>query len=159
VKRRTGAAWGAGSIGVAATAARLLLGSAALVSLGLFIDTAQVQNGAFTTDSLDPATGLSATGGATIGLSWTATADTYASGHRIFRSTTAGGPYSLIAEVTPRTARWKTMSRMGVERRGFVNKSADGGSIGLGGVPRRAFGEADASSGAHLRRVRYPTRG
>src|SRR3972149_3983439 len=36
-------------------------------------------------------------------LNWTATPDTYASGHRVLRSTTSGGPYSQIAEITPRT--------------------------------------------------------
>jgi len=104
VRRRTAAALGAGSLGVVAAIAKLLLGSVALVSLGLFTDTAQVQNGTFGTDTLDAPTSLNATGGATISLSWTATADTYASGHRVFRSTTTGGPYSQIAEVTPRTA-------------------------------------------------------
>ncbi len=56
-----------------------------------------------TTDALDPPTGLTATSGATITLDWTATPDTYASGHRVLRSATSGGPYSQIAEVTPRT--------------------------------------------------------
>jgi len=103
VKRLSGAPLSAGSLAVVATVASLLLGSAALVSLGLFSDTAQVQNSIFGTDTLNGPTSLSATGGPTISLSWTATSDTYASGHRVLRGTAAGGPYTQIAEVTPRT--------------------------------------------------------
>ena len=56
-------------------------------------------------DTLNPPTGLQATVqcGSPITVSWTSTVDTYASGHRILRGTTAGGPYSQVAEVTPRT--------------------------------------------------------
>lgn len=54
-------------------------------------------------DTLDPPTVLTATDGGTITLGWTATADTYADGHRILRSTSPGGPYTQIAEITPRT--------------------------------------------------------
>jgi len=57
----------------------------------------------FTADILAPPTGLTAACGTTITLDWTATVDTYATGHRVFRSTTPGGPYSQIAQVTPRT--------------------------------------------------------
>ncbi|GAF84577.1 unnamed protein product, partial [marine sediment metagenome] len=57
----------------------------------------------FASDTLEPPTGLGATGGASVDLNWTATADTYASGHRVLRGTDSGGPYSQIAEVTPRT--------------------------------------------------------
>jgi hypothetical protein len=38
-----------------------------------------------------------------ITLNWTATASTFATGTRVLRGTTAGGPYSQIAQVTPRT--------------------------------------------------------
>ena len=68
-----------------------------------FSDQAQVGANTFSTDTLNPPTGLTATGGASIVLNWTATADTYASGHRVLRSTTPGGPYTQIAQVTPRT--------------------------------------------------------
>ncbi|MDP2674685.1 MAG: hypothetical protein Q8Q00_07240 [Dehalococcoidia bacterium] len=58
----------------------------------------------FASDTLDPPTGLTATGGSSsIVLNWTATVDTYASGHRVLRGTASGGPYTQIAEVTPRT--------------------------------------------------------
>ena len=71
--------------------------------LALFTDPATVPGNTFTTDTLDPPTGLTAAGGTSVTLDWTATADTYAGGHRVLRSTTAGGPYTQIAEITPRT--------------------------------------------------------
>jgi len=74
-------------------------------SYALFTDVFSNSGNTFNTDTLNPPTGLSATAGCSIRLNWTATADTYASGHRVFRSTTStsGGPYTQIAEVTPRT--------------------------------------------------------
>jgi hypothetical protein len=55
------------------------------------------------TDTLAPPTSLTATGGASVGLSWIATTDSYASGYEIRRSTISGSGYSLITTVTPRT--------------------------------------------------------
>src|SRR5205807_3279812 len=68
-----------------------------------FTDTQAVGSNTFTTDTLNAPTGLTAIGGAAVALTWTATSDTYASGHRIFRASTTGGPYTQIAQVTPRT--------------------------------------------------------
>jgi len=76
---------------------------AAGVAFAVFSDTAPVGSNTFNVDTLSPPTSLTAGGGASITLDWTATADTYASGHRVFRSATPGGPYTQIAEVTPRT--------------------------------------------------------
>src|SRR3972149_3071533 len=72
-------------------------------ALALFTDT--FANGSNTppNDTLDPPTGLTASGGSCVSLTWAATSDTYATGHRILRSAVAGGPYSQIADVTPRT--------------------------------------------------------
>ena len=64
--------------------------------------TANTAN-ALAADTLDPPTALIATDGVTVQLDWTATAGTYASGYRILRSPTLGGPYTQIAELTPRT--------------------------------------------------------
>jgi hypothetical protein len=72
-------------------------------ALALFDDTWNVPANTFSADTLNPPTGVGATTGTSITLNWTATSDTYATGHRVFRGTASGGPYSQIAEVTPRT--------------------------------------------------------
>ncbi len=68
-----------------------------------FTTTTNNGTNAWSADTLDPPSLLSATGGGNITLNWTASVDTYASGHRIFRATSSGGPYTQIVEVTPRT--------------------------------------------------------
>ncbi len=73
------------------------------VAAALFTDSAPVPANSFANDTLGAPTGLTATGGASVTLNWTPTTDTYASGHRVFRGTASGGPYSQIAQVTPRT--------------------------------------------------------
>jgi hypothetical protein len=77
------------------------LGSARL-SLALATDSAPA-TAAVTTDTLLPPTGLSATGGLTASLAWTATTKTWATGYHIYRATASAGPYSLVGSVTPRT--------------------------------------------------------
>jgi hypothetical protein len=72
-------------------------------ALALFTKGGSVGSNTFAADTLNAPTSLTAGGGASITLNWTATTDTYADGHRVFRSSTPGGPYSQIAEVTPRT--------------------------------------------------------
>ena len=59
----------------------------------------------FSTETLDPPTGLGATVTllVRVNLSWTATVDVRADGYEVLRSTTSGGPYTQIATVTPRT--------------------------------------------------------
>ncbi len=92
---RIGTALGTGTL------LALLLG---LPTTGAFV-TNPTSNDAnsFTADILAPPTGLTAACGTTITLDWTATVNTYATGHRVFRATTPGGPYSQIAQITPRT--------------------------------------------------------
>ena len=57
-----------------------------------------------TTDTLDPPTSLAATGGSSVGLTWTITPDSYATGYGLYRGATSGGTPSLISTVTPRSA-------------------------------------------------------
>ena len=73
-------------------------------SRGAFSDSTENPGNSHAADILDLATGVTAAPdcGSSINLDWTATVDTYASGHRVLRSATAGGPYSQIAQVTPR---------------------------------------------------------
>ena len=58
----------------------------------------------FATDTLAPPTALAATGGASVGLTWTPTVDTYATGYSVWRGSASGGPYTSIGTVTPGTA-------------------------------------------------------
>ena len=55
-------------------------------------------SGSIGTATLAAPTGLTAAGG--VRLSWTATTSTWATGTRVFRSTTSGGPYTQIAQIT-----------------------------------------------------------
>jgi hypothetical protein len=79
-----------------------MIGATPGVSLARLTDTA-ASTKALGTDTLDPPTGLSATGGTSASLSWTATVDTYAAGYDVRRGTVSGGPYSVVSSVTPRT--------------------------------------------------------
>ena len=72
-------------------------------ALAMFTTGIGVGSNGTTFDVLDPPTALGATGGPTASLTWTATPDTYASGHRVLRGTASGGPYTQIAQITPRT--------------------------------------------------------
>jgi len=74
-----------------------------LHALGLAQDSATVPANVFTGDTLTPPTNPKGGGGATVTLNWTITSKTYASGYRVLRGTASGGPYSQIAQVTPRT--------------------------------------------------------
>lgn len=80
----------------------LAVGPAVPGTLGLLGDQA-TPTGVFTTDTLDPPTGLSATGGLNAQLNWTITPDTYASGYEVLRSTVSGSGYALLGTATPRT--------------------------------------------------------
>jgi hypothetical protein len=72
-------------------------------SLARLTDAATV-SASVSADTLDPPTSLAATGGSSVGLSWTATVDAYASGYAVLRGTASGGPYSQVGSVSPRTA-------------------------------------------------------
>ena len=81
----------------------LVILATAVSVYAIFSDSDSVTPNDFASDTLDSATSLGATGGTSVDLTWTATVDTYASGHRVLRGTASGGPYSQFAEVTPRT--------------------------------------------------------
>jgi hypothetical protein len=87
---------------IAAVLVPTLLGTSSVASLARLTDTASSSK-AISTDTLDPPTSLAATGGASASLTWTATTDTYASGYDLQRATTSGGPYTVVASITPRT--------------------------------------------------------
>ncbi len=92
---------------LAAALLPVLTGVVALVpeADAAFTHQATVAANTFSTDTLAPPTGLTASVvGSTIRLNWTATVDAYASGYRVLRGTAAGGPYGQIDSVTPRTA-------------------------------------------------------
>jgi len=90
------------------------LTAAALVLAGLlvlipsrnaaFLSVADNVSNSWAADTVNPPTSLAAVANAAdVDLDWTATPDSYAAGHRIYRSTTSGGPYVQIAQTTPRT--------------------------------------------------------
>jgi hypothetical protein len=81
----------------------LLVSGISVSSNAAYSATSQNSSDSFTTDLLNPPTSLAAAGGSSATLTWTATTDTYASGYNIYRATSSGGPYSQVAQVTPRT--------------------------------------------------------
>lgn len=84
-----------------------LLGLAAAASpmrSGAIFNDVQGATAAFVADTLQAPTGLGATGGARATLSWTPSGDAYASGYRVERATSSGGPFSLAGTATPASA-------------------------------------------------------
>jgi hypothetical protein len=86
-------------------AAALLLGllGATPVSLARFTDKGTA-DARFTTATLEPPTSLAGTGGATVSLSWTPSASSWASGYELLRSATSGSGYTPVGTVTPAAA-------------------------------------------------------
>ena len=80
-----------------------LLTSAPAMSLARFTDAA-ASTGSLGSDTLAPPTGLAATGGSSITLTWTPTVDTYATAYDVLRGSASGGPYGSVGSVTPGTA-------------------------------------------------------
>ena len=58
----------------------------------------------FTTETLDPPSGLAASAALLlrVNLTWTVTPDTRATGYQVLRGTASGGPYTQIATITSR---------------------------------------------------------
>jgi hypothetical protein len=78
-------------------------GSGSLATLAAYTDTDAIV-GTYATDVLDPPTALAATGGTTVGLTWTPTVDSYATGYTVLRGSVSGGPYTSVGTVTPGSA-------------------------------------------------------
>ncbi len=94
---------------VVAIALLLAIGVPMSSTLARFTDSA-VSSGSFAADTLAPPTGLAATGGVTVTLTWTPSVDTYATGYAIYRSATSGSGYALVSSITPRSATTTTDS-------------------------------------------------
>jgi hypothetical protein len=73
------------------------------ISLARFTDTA-ASSGSFAAAMLAAPTGVSAAGGTSVTLSWTASTSTGATGYIIERATALAGPYTQIATKTPVSA-------------------------------------------------------
>lgn len=89
-------------LAIIAIAAIAVLVAPAEASLARMNDSATA-TASVGTDTLDPPTSLAATGGANAALTWTASVDSYASGYDLQRATVSGGPYTVVASITPRT--------------------------------------------------------
>lgn len=73
-------------------------------SAAFFVD-ADTTDASAATELLDAPTGLAASAsGATVTLTWTASPDTGADGYQVRRAAAPGGPYTLVATVTPASA-------------------------------------------------------
>jgi hypothetical protein len=73
------------------------------ISLAMFTNNAS-NNGSFTAATLAPPTGVSATGGTSVTLNWTASTSTGATGYKVERATALAGPYGQIGTATPISA-------------------------------------------------------
>ena len=87
----------------AIVALMVIVGIPASTTLARFTDAA-TSTGSFVADTLAPPTSLAAAGGGSVTLTWTASADAYATGYGIYRSATSGSGYVLVSSVTPGTA-------------------------------------------------------
>jgi hypothetical protein len=88
------------AVGVALLVAAALPAS---TTLARFTDSA-VSVGTLASDTLEPPTVLAAAGGSSVTLTWVPSADAYASGYVVYRSTTSGSGYAFASSVTPGTA-------------------------------------------------------
>ncbi len=89
--------------GAACVAAFVAIFASTQWVLAVFSNTTSVGSNTLSTSTMAAPTGLAAAVGANIVLTWTATTTTYATGYNVLRSSTSGGPYTQITQVTPRT--------------------------------------------------------
>ena len=87
-----------------ATAVLALAATPSATRTGAYFNDVQAATALLDTDTLQPPTGLAATGGTSATLAWTSSPDAYASGYRVLRAIASGGPYSEIGTATPITA-------------------------------------------------------
>jgi hypothetical protein len=73
------------------------------MTLAGFTDTS-ASAGSFAAATLAPPTGVSAAGGSSVALSWTASTSTGATGTIVERATAVGGPYAQVGTATPVSA-------------------------------------------------------
>ena len=85
-------------------AAVLVVGFGNTSPTDALVTDSQGLTASFTADTLNPPTGLGATGGTSVTLSWTPTVDAYAAGYLVNRSTASGGPFVQVGTQTPRSA-------------------------------------------------------
>jgi len=85
------------------TALSVVMVVVTLASTATFVAASANPTNSFAADVLSGPTGLTAIGGSDVQLSWTGSPDASVAGYRVFRSASSGGPYTQIAEVTPRT--------------------------------------------------------
>lgn len=88
------------AVGVALLIAVVLPAS---TTLARFTDSA-VSEGTLSADTLEAPTVLAAAGGASVTLTWVPSADAYATGYAVYRSSTSGSGYTFVSAVTPGTA-------------------------------------------------------
>jgi hypothetical protein len=80
-----------------------VVGTVVPMSLARFNDAGS-SAAAFTAATLSPPTGLSATGGSNVALSWTASSSSGATGYQVERATSLAGTYAQIGTATPVSA-------------------------------------------------------
>jgi hypothetical protein len=80
-----------------------LLGMAGGVTFAAFSAATANSGNTFSADTVQAPSGLTVAWNPSVNLSWTATSSAWASGYRILRATSAAGPYSQIAQISPRT--------------------------------------------------------
>ena len=155
------------SLAVVAVVLALAVGAGGFLAAwaATFTDQASVTDNTFTIDTLDPPTGLTASVvGSDIRLDWTSTVDTYATGYKVLRSTTSGGPYTEIDTVTPYTETTYTDTSPGsgtfyyVLRSYYENwESADSNEVSASVIAFRGGASAGAASGTLSLTINKPS--
>jgi hypothetical protein len=70
-------------------------------SSGAYFNAVEAATAGMASDTLQPPTAMTASGGSSATLGWTPSADAYASGYRVLSATASGGAYTEIGTATP----------------------------------------------------------